>query len=129
MKLLIVLLISFSAFAASITTETKCFLMKEDLDRDYCKKKKVSLLKNQFANEQKTWKNGIKSEEKNKKSAQINLSIAEIQEQLDLNKAKLELLKNHKEVLAKTKTIAPKKKKKKKKKKRSDLEKALNIKL
>lgn len=130
MKLLILALLSLNLFAApKVALDTKCYQIADNVDREYCQKKKISLLQKSFATEQSSWKKGMSSATKAQKTKEVNEQVAEAKEMISVYQKKLEMLEDHKAKLASAKVITPKKKKKKKKKKRSDLEKALNIKL
>lgn len=125
---LVVLIFTMSVFAApKVNLETKCFQIQDSLDRDYCQKKKASLIEGQYSREEKTWANGLQKVAKDSKAKTIQMKINQKEEELNFAKKELEILKAHQAKLAKVKVVTPKKKKKKKKKK-SDLEK-LGIKL
>lgn len=131
MKLLMCFLLSLSVYAApTVTLETECYKIVDNIDREYCQKKKLSILRGNFAKEEGTWKDGLSSSAKAQKTKSVNEQVLQAKELISVYQNKLTLLEAHKEKLAKVKIkTAKKKKKKKKKKKRSDLEKALNIKL
>jgi len=128
MKLLLfIATMCFYSFAApNVTYGTKCFSIKDNLDRDYCKKKKISIIKSKYAKEKSTWSKGVSAATKSQKSQAIALEIQEKEEMIEMHTAELNLLKENQASLNKAKVL---KKKKKKKKKKNDLEKALNIKL
>lgn len=118
MKLLILVLISFtiSVFAApKVSLETKCFQIQDSLDREYCQKKKASLIEGQYSNEEKTWANGLQKAAKDSKAKTIQMKINQKEEELNFTKKELDILKAHQAKLAKVKVVTPKKKKKKKK--------------
>jgi hypothetical protein len=131
MKLLIALLMmSSTAFAVgNISLKSQCFKIKDSIDRKYCQDKKANLLKKHYNKQANTWKKGLKKNDKINKQKALNNSIASKSEQLKMLQLELNLMKQNKAKLAKAKIHQPKRKKKKKNDVKSQIEKALNIKL
>jgi hypothetical protein len=116
-KILIILSISAYVFAApKVSLETKCYELKDNLDRDYCQKKKAKLIETQYSNEEKTWSRGLMAAAKKAKTNSVVMKIKQKEEELSFIQKELDILKAHKAKLAKVKVVKPKKKKKKKKK-------------
>ena len=123
--LLIISLNLVSMMAFGIDLNTQCFSIVDELDRDYCHKKRMRLLKKQLSSDQSTWGRTLSLPVKEKKQSTLRLKISQKQSELSMLQDEVKLYKNHQNSLNAAKTIVIRRKKKKKKKKRN----FLNIKL
>jgi hypothetical protein len=111
--------------SSSYVKATECININDSLDREYCFKKKVRVLKQNQSKELAQYKNGITQ---NNKSSLLKKTDQEIKNKIDLYntlKEEIEITKEHKKKIAKL----PIKKKDKKKKKNDFFKKLKKIKL
>jgi hypothetical protein len=123
---LMTLAISFSAMALpEINLNTKCYQIKDSIDRQYCENKKYSLLKSTYTNQAKKWKKGLSKKDKQKQANNLRVKLAEKNEMLKFIKEEIRLIETNQTSLFNTKT----KKKKINRELEKNLEEGLNIKL
>ncbi len=118
-------LLSLSSFAVDI--KTQCHTIVDEVDRDYCHRKRMQILKKEISKDQLAWPKTLSATVKKQKQDGLRLRISQKQAQLQMLTDELKIDRAYESALTSSKTVSVRKKKKKKK--RSDLEKALNIRL
>lgn len=124
--ILIALVFSFSAFSA-VSLDTQCHKVADQIDRNYCHKKRLQLIDKEMAKDKATWKKNLSAAVKKQKLDRLQAKVTENQAFLAMLQDEVKVYEKHLAELKAAKVV--KEKKKKKKDNRSDVEKALNIKL
>jgi hypothetical protein len=101
--LFISLLFSFSVMAKNAPAKN-CYKMTDNLDREYCQKKKRRALEKNFKNNHKQWsKKGLTKKQKNNKLKQMNKRLAARKALLADLEHEIKVINNYKKKLKKLK--------------------------
>ena len=130
MKNLVFLSVLFSSSAfGAITISSECHKITDEVDREYCHKKRMQLIKKEMSKDVASWKKELSPSVKVSKQKKLQTKLTEQQALVEMMMEEIKIYKNHQRMLNEAKVVVKRKKKKKKKDRRSDIEKALNIRL